>query len=421
MKIYTAIFGGYDQLQPLPHGMTGICFTDQPIVARGWEIRPAAFLDVDPRKRARHHKCMSHLLFPGESVLWIDGSMQLLQIPPECELGVFRHRRTTSASEEFAFISQCNRWPSEEDRKRAESRLSAYNVPITVHPETGFLVRKDTPAIRQFNERWWAEIDRYSIRDQLSFSFAAQGIKITVFEGNVDGNIYMSRHKHLPTPPANIYFFTPYDKRGLGMAYNRHCAIVPDDAWICLMDNDLMFFPSSFGDVMEAAIKSDPAVDVWVTKTTRVSCNENLVCPNSRRSEERDLVKLQQMATECYERNYHKTSRLHTPLLAGYVLLFRKSLWKEFPFSEQSGNLFHKIMGIDIEWSQRLSRAGKAFGLIEGLMAVHYYSLDGNRAAHIKELEANVPRTGPTVVQRPVRPRAFPPGHFTRKTHLTKQ
>jgi hypothetical protein len=170
------------------------------------------------------------------------------------------------------------------------------------------------------------------------------------------------------------------------------------------MDADLMLFPCTYGNIIEAAIEGDPGVDVWTCMVTRVSCNENVVCPGGKRWEERDLVHLQHSACEHARLNSGKCTRLNTPWLAGYFLLFRKSLWKEFPFPEmgiggRGGTKMSRVMSIDTGWSNTLSKAGKTFGLINGLLAVHYYSLDGDRIGHIRELEQRYSEPPPAVVR----------------------
>ena len=42
----------------------------------------------------------------------------------------------------------------------------------------GFIIRKQTPKIKEFNETWWKEVKNYSYRDQISSSYAIYKSKL---------------------------------------------------------------------------------------------------------------------------------------------------------------------------------------------------------------------------------------------------
>ena len=176
-----------------------------------------------------------------------------------------------------------------------------------------------------------------------------------------------------------IYYFKPYDTRGLGYAYNSHCALVPkDDDWICLMDMDTMYFSSQcIGELLEGIIARHAANYAAFTSVTnrayRESCQQ---LPKIR--DERDLVKLKVAADQQLWKGRHQVTDLTTPL-NGQFLLFQKKVWNEFPFAAKGGSkkaLGHHILGIDTDWRDRLYAAGKKIGVIRSLMATHYYRLD---------------------------------------------
>lgn len=201
-------------------------------------------------------------------------------------------------------------------------------------------------------------------------------------------------HKH-EQKQEDIYYFVPYHKDGLGVAYNKCCEIVPGGSWICIMDADVMLFPSRFGDIVQSAIRAMPEVDVWTTMVTRISNAERKVCPGGQRDEERDLVKLKEKALKHAIDNAGRVSLLETPALAGYFMLFRKEFWEKNPFPAHSSG--RCVLWIDTHWSMGAKANGAKFGLIEGLLAVHYYSLEGQRGSHMKELEANAVGAIPAV------------------------
>ncbi len=115
MIVYTAIFGGFDTLKPLPPGVNGICFSDGNLAANGWQVVPPKYDTPNPSKRAKHQRCMAHNLFPGESTLWIDGSYTLNKLPPEVKLGAFRHFKDglNGPRDEYNFTVLCKRFQNE--------------------------------------------------------------------------------------------------------------------------------------------------------------------------------------------------------------------------------------------------------------------------------------------------------------------
>jgi GT2 family glycosyltransferase len=170
-----------------------------------------------------------------------------------------------------------------------------------------------------------------------------------------------------------LYCFTPYDKRGLGHAYNEACRIVPgDDDLICIMDADIMLFSEQrWGEQLEQAAAGYPEFDVLTCKATRIF-KDSAQQFNSPLREERDLVKLHNAAT-------YRGKVLQPPVLlegsfSGFLFTFRKSLWRQFPFP-LVGSKGHPILGIDTEWAKTLRAAGKKIGIIPSLLAVHYYRL----------------------------------------------
>jgi glycosyltransferase involved in cell wall biosynthesis len=393
MIVYTAVFGEFDSVPPLPDGINGVCYSDvtEPIRRGGWEFVPAVYKDENPRLRSRHHKCMAHALFPGETTLWIDGNVQISSLPDEHEFAAYHHRNINSAREELAHIGTCRRWPSKADERRGHEQIFRYTKAgfpdCPPHLETGYIVRKDSQRNREFNALWWNEIKNGSMRDQLSCGYAMWKTHVKPFVLGSDMRADVMVKKHVLAARPTVYYFTPYDKDGIGVAYNKCCSIVPAGSWICLMDADVMLFPSTFGDIVNAAILAAPHIDVWTTMVTRINNAERTVCPGGQRDEERDLVKLYEKSVAWAASHAGDVMEAPMPALAGYFMLFRKELWDKFPFPEDVGG--RRVLGIDTTWSQHLKANGCRFGIIEGLLAVHYYSLEGARGTHLKELESN--------------------------------
>lgn len=197
MIVYTAIMGKleklYDPLKPDRSKDQYICFTDQKIRSRNWEIRPAVYRHEDGRLAARQHKVHPHVLFPGaEDSIWMDANMQLT-VDPEVvrikargfELVGLVHPKNDSVEQEAAQIHASLKIPLELLCWMIANYRADGFVPPSLVTSTGFLYRKHTPAMRQFHEIWWKEI-LVCIRDQMSVDYSAwkAGVQMRHFAGH---------------------------------------------------------------------------------------------------------------------------------------------------------------------------------------------------------------------------------------------
>jgi hypothetical protein len=103
--IYTAIYGGYDDLKPIVDQDVPcdfVCFTDRELVnPGGWQIFHVEMQENHPRMRAKFFKLLSHRIFRhGQlqlglpwyrrwlprrrytSTIWIDGSVKVKSTSP---------------------------------------------------------------------------------------------------------------------------------------------------------------------------------------------------------------------------------------------------------------------------------------------------------------------------------------------------
>src|SRR5687768_14106362 len=79
--IYTCITAGYDELRDprrVTPGVDYVCFSDQPLASRVWQVRPLAHVGATSSRSARYHKLLSHRVLPEyEMTLWLDGSYRI--------------------------------------------------------------------------------------------------------------------------------------------------------------------------------------------------------------------------------------------------------------------------------------------------------------------------------------------------------
>ena len=211
--VYTAIFGQIDKLwsvRPVARGKaTYICFSDVPRKEMGfwdgrhflgksspksptWKVHQVKQQD-NPRRTARHYKCLPHRYLPDADVwIWMDGNVRLT-IPPEkaihqwlhSDLATFKHPDRNCLYIEAAFCAKhgkdtANILQAQVARYRKAGMPARWGL-----AETKIMIRRNTPAIHEFNEAWWREIEVGSQRDQVSFPFVCwkKGIRWTTIPG----------------------------------------------------------------------------------------------------------------------------------------------------------------------------------------------------------------------------------------------
>ncbi len=235
--IYTAIFGGYDDVvEPTfkPDGWDFVCFTDTDLKSDFWEIRKVLPLYKDSTRNARRYKVLPHHWFPKHEIsCWIDGNAQvrndineLLDYIQDCHFATFDHSqchldpRGCVYDEANAIISAGNRntqnRPNEvpfdnpfhhyqDDPNLILNQMKKYqsdNYP-SKHGLLSSMVllrRHNENDCVKVMEDWWTEIKYGSKRDQLSFNYSAwkNDFKFNYFKGDVRNNkhfLHMGRHK----------------------------------------------------------------------------------------------------------------------------------------------------------------------------------------------------------------------------------
>ena len=156
-----------------------VCFTDCEMASLGWEVRVVKRRFKDQRREARMYKALPHLFLPGATTsIWHDGTIGLKVLPEDVvgflgdhDVAAFQHPWHNTLTEEAAAIVR----EGKAKRSAVREQLSAYTdkgYPVSRAPfATGVLIRKHTGAITALNNAWWAEMTRFTLRDQLSFDY----------------------------------------------------------------------------------------------------------------------------------------------------------------------------------------------------------------------------------------------------------
>jgi hypothetical protein len=182
MKIlYTCITGNYDSLIPIKKqaGWRYICFTDNPKLRSGvWEI---VLIKSEP-KIFRKVKLVPHQFLPQHEVsIWTDGNIELLWnldfLIAGNEFCTMRHPDRNNIYDE---AQACIRL-KKDDEKIIREQMAAYLADGYKGKGligSGVIIRKNTAENKAFGLAWWNEVQLWSVRDQLSFNYVADKLKL---------------------------------------------------------------------------------------------------------------------------------------------------------------------------------------------------------------------------------------------------
>lgn len=213
---YTAIFGRFDVLKPPLHpgGSDWVCLADDDFSApKPWTV--TTFTSPhDSRRRSRYCKLHPHIFFPEADItIWHGGNVQLtrpiqdyVNLLGDGDVAALPHPLRTSV---YAEADTCVRngliSTSQADRQMDFYRSEGF--PGTRLHAAFLLVRRNSPAMIEFNEFWWSQIQKYTVRDQLSFDYCLWKLGIEVVDipysrGSHNAGPYHRRTAHRRARPA---------------------------------------------------------------------------------------------------------------------------------------------------------------------------------------------------------------------------
>lgn len=164
-----------------------------------------------------------------------------------------------------------------------------------------------------------------------------------------------------------VFFISPYHEANIGKGINRSIELLPDNSWICLTDSDTMFLLPTSQRLIFDIIKNNSDYDLIGCTTNRLGSAYQ--CYNNKMSEISDINYHKYIADKCakkYGTTVEETSE--NEVIAGCLMLFRKSLWNEIKFEERS-------IQLDIIFNKELRKRNKKIGLAKGLYVFHMYRL----------------------------------------------
>jgi hypothetical protein len=219
--VYTCLVGSTELLNEQPLAAESripfICFTDDAErCSRSWQIRPISPLfELDSVRSQRAVKLCPHRYLPDFDVsLYIDNSVLLDRLPEELiaehmaesDFCIFHHSFRETVLDEFLAVAA----DGLDDQGRIFEQLNHYAVccPEVLQDKpcwTGILLRDHSnAAVRDMLELWFAHVQRYSRRDQLSLNFVLRrsGLKPNVLPIDNHRSSYHSWPHKIPGQPA---------------------------------------------------------------------------------------------------------------------------------------------------------------------------------------------------------------------------
>lgn len=193
IAVVTVIAGGYDSLK-LPAVLNPLCdylvFTDQPLRTAGiYQALPLPYVHHDRTRMARYVKTNLHTLLPGYDIaIWIDANIMIIgDLQPLLDaflrsgraVGAIPHPIRSSVFEELADLKR-NGKDAVAVLESHAAHLSALGYDCDDLIESNFMMHDlRDERMPRFFATWWAEIERYSRRDQLSLNYALDTAGIT--------------------------------------------------------------------------------------------------------------------------------------------------------------------------------------------------------------------------------------------------
>ena len=214
--VRSAMIGGDKEIKELPKNaihadVDYITFTNNGALTGMTDdlVTVIPLVNGNPRRTARDIKTLIHEYVYGyEYWVWIDANMQINVHPADLvhkylknhDICAMPHPERNNWVEEASMCASSNRDDHSKLELAYQKYISEGHMPTSLY-ETGCLLRRNTPKVNDFNRTWNQEIYNRSIRDQVSFTYAAwkHGLAINTFPGT--NSVNQQRYQVKPYIP----------------------------------------------------------------------------------------------------------------------------------------------------------------------------------------------------------------------------
>lgn len=210
IAVCTAICNDYDSLllpEFIDPDIEYVCFSDRPRQDLGlWSVVPFDYIGSEPTRTARYVKTHLPHYFPRhEAVIWVDANVLIRgdlkrYVRKTRNVGAVLHPLRSAVREEAEECIRLGKDAAEViEAQMNHYRCEGYDLQRSL-AETGFIVFKGwSPAVRAAMTDWWAEISKFSKRDQLSFDYA-------LHKNGVEWAALLSEGYSVRNHPDFVYF-----------------------------------------------------------------------------------------------------------------------------------------------------------------------------------------------------------------------
>ena len=162
---------------------------------------------INPVMEAKIYKVLPHKFIDADISVWLDGNI-FLKVDPEvlvndwlgnADVALVKHPIRDCIYNE-AEAAKLRRPNASEDIEMQVKNYRRLSIPEHIGlNECGVLIRRNTKLVNSFNEAWWAEICRWSERDQLSFPVVLRefnNLKVNVVNEKIRDCKYLKYEPH---------------------------------------------------------------------------------------------------------------------------------------------------------------------------------------------------------------------------------
>ena len=179
--VVSAIFGHKDRPQRAPTKSDVdkfVMFTDW--MAHSSWVRKNVLTGDEPRAVARKYKTLALDYVEADVVVWIDGRVRFSGEPlrplltrtlRDTDIAGYPHPDRMSVFEEASVCSRLGLGSTDRlTQQVADYKAEGFEDAGGLWA-TGVLVRRNTEAMREFGRAWWQQLQKYTMRDQISFPY----------------------------------------------------------------------------------------------------------------------------------------------------------------------------------------------------------------------------------------------------------
>lgn len=175
-----------------------------------------------------------------------------------------------------------------------------------------------------------------------------------------------------------VHYITPgRPDKNIGRAYNEACALIPDGDWICIRDQDSLFWPELTLEQVQEVVEGKGQ------EYALLGCMTNRLASNYQRPfvedfDDMDMKHHYDRAFELHRDHYAEVTGNPRKEIAGLFMLFPKSTWNRVKFEE-------KNIACDTSFCRMVLQRVGNIGLLAGVYCMHWYRAQSDTPRTYKE------------------------------------